>query len=120
MKRLFMLAALILPLLCLSGCKKPEKAFIGVWSYEEGQRYRDYYFCSLNLKDNGNVDFNQTKSDRYGEDRVYLYGTWSVVNDEQITCYMTDEDGDRESWTFRLTSPNCLYWVGESLELHHY
>lgn len=120
MKRFILIIATLAALLCLSACNKAEKSFCGVWSYSEGTMYVDYYFCSLKIDKNGQVNFNQSKSDKYGLDDVYCYGTWSLVNDEQINCYMTYEDGDRETWTFRLTAPNSLYWVGESITLRQH
>lgn len=116
MKRIKILLFGLFAALCLTSCKKDEDFFIRSWLYEETDS-GVFYGVYLSIRDNAQCDLKEVTEDRYGKDEVYYYGSWSLINDEEIRCYMKD-DAESYSWTFRKKDNNTLYWVGEDIDLH--
>lgn len=120
MKRLFMFAVVVLPLLFTS-CKKDEDFFVGSWSYSEVMNNGEDYSIYFYVRDNGQCDLKEVFSrGAITLEETYFYGSWSLVNEEEIKCRMKDDDGESYIWTFRKKDNKTLYWVGESIDLRTY
>lgn len=116
MKRIKVLLFGLFVALCLTSCKKDEDFFVGYWTYSEVLNNGSEYSLYLNIRDNGQFDLDEVFSrGAVTLEKYYYFGSWSLVNEEQISCFANDEDGETASWTFRKRD-NALYWVDERLE----
>ncbi len=130
MKRLFLMAAVLCPLLMMSACtnnyntEANRKKEAGTYYYE----YNDptsgvlAYKASLILKEDGNCELNEEEN-KPGErpDIDLSHGTWKMVSADEIRCYLRDRDDrddlDRDTEVFIKRDNDVLYWVDEHIEL---
>ena len=90
------MAALVLPMMVMmTGCSKDEDFFIKTW-----YSVPDPDMCNIVLTINKGGDCSLKSPDRDCEN-IYLYGTWTLMNENQIQASLKDITGYSKRFTFR-------------------
>lgn len=118
MKNLTYIMMLVLTAGMFTSCQKPENFFVGDWHHHTGEM-EDGVTCDIYLHIQNNSQFNLdnicTRGSWNGDS--HASGSWTLVNDEQITATVYYENGETRTWTFRKDG-KTLYWVEGKFEFH--